>query len=254
MLEAEKRKLLQSLKLAFKAVSFLWLFHLARLVMGIDAVAMGIVPRRLFGLHGIITGPLAHGDWGHLANNSVPLFACITLLFYFFPKIASRSLLLCYVLTGVSVWLLGRGDGWGSLVAISHVGASGVAYALVAFLFWFGVFNRSVQSVVVALVVLLYFSGMIVGVLPDQLNVSWESHLLGGLVGIGVAYLFRGSIVNDQVSKPEPLYEGQPYFPADVFRYTLQEREEMRLAALEAERQRRLEEERRRNESGGFFY
>ena len=97
-----------------------------------------------------------------------------------------------YVLTGVAVWALARGAGWGADVSISHIGASGVAYALVSFLFWFGLFKRSIQSIIVALVILLYFSGMIAGVLPDQINVSWESHLLGGVVGMFVAWRYRG--------------------------------------------------------------
>ena len=241
MLQRERDRLLAALRTGGTAVAFLWLLHGLRLLLGLRAGSWGIVPRELDGLHGILTAPLAHGDWGHLANNSVPLFATIVLLVYFFPQIAGRAMLLLYLLTGAAVWLLARGAGWGADVSISHVGASGVAYALVSFLFWLGVFKRSLQSIVVALVILFYFSGMIAGVLPEQLNVSWESHLLGAVVGGFVAYRFRSSVVRapDPEQAVQQPYQSEPFFPADVFAYTRAERAAMAQRALE-ERQRAL--------------
>lgn len=242
MLDRERRRLVVALRTGGTVVVFLWILHALRLLLGMRASSWGIVPRHWDGLHGILTSPLAHGDWGHLANNSVPLFATTVLLVYFFPRIAARALLLIYVLTGVAVWLLARGQGWGAEVTISHVGASGVAYGLVSFLFWLGVFKRSVQSIVVALIILFYFSGMIAGVLPDQLNVSWESHLIGALVGALVAYRFRSSVLRDvephQVEQAP--YQQTPYFPADIFAYTLDERRQL---AAEAAEQARLANE-----------
>ena len=239
MLDRERRRLGAAVRTALTAVGFLWVLHLLRLVAGSPVGEWGILPRRLDGLHGILTGPLAHGDFGHLANNSVPLLATILLLVYFFPRIAARALLVLYLLTGAAVWVLARGAGWGAEVTISHVGASGVAYALVSFLFWLGVFKRSLQSIVVALVIMLYFSGMIAGVLPDQLHVSWESHLLGAVVGALVAWGFRASVVDDAPAEPPaPAYVAEPYFARDTFAYTLAEREELRRRAIAAERER----------------
>ena len=240
MLDRERRLLGAALRTALTAVGFLWVLHFVRLALGMSAGSWGIYPRQLDGLYGILTAPLAHSGLGHLANNSVALVASILLLVYFFPRVAARALLICYVLTGAAVWLLARGAGWGAEVTISHVGASGVAYALVSFLFWLGVFRRSLQSVVVALIILLLFSGMIAGVLPDQLHVSWESHLLGAIVGGLVAWGFRASVLDDRDADqpPEPTYVSEPYFPADTFAYTLAERAEMR-RLLEEERQRR---------------
>lgn len=235
----ERDQLLAALKTSVVAVGFLWVLHFLRLFLLQSPGAWGIVPRRLEGIHGILTAPLAHSGFGHLANNSVPLLATIFLLTYFYPRIAARAMVLMYVLTGIAVWFLARGEGWGADITISHVGASGVAYALVSFLFFLGVFKRSMQSIVVALVILFYFSGMIAGVLPDQLNVSWESHLFGGIVGALVAWMFRSAVLDYRVPEPKETYVDAPYFPADTFAYTKQEREVMRQQALEAERIRR---------------
>ena len=241
MIQRERDQVVSAAKIAFQAVAFLWVFHVVRWLMGWSAVGFGIVPRELGGLHGILTAPLVHGDLGHLANNSVPLLSGVFLLVYFYPRIATRAILAMYVLTGVAVWALARGAGWGADVSISHIGASGVAYALISFLFWFGLFKRSIQSIIVALVILLYFSGMIAGVLPDQINVSWESHLLGGVVGMFVAWRYRGALVSHVPEPKKQIYTKEPYFPADTFTYTMLEREELR--RVEAERLRRLEED-----------
>ena len=81
------------------------------------------------------------------------------------------------------VWVFGRES--------FHIGASGVIYGMVAFLFWSGVFRRSIPSIILSLIVTFLYSGLWVGVLPDQPGVSWEGHLLGGLVGVFTAYLFK---------------------------------------------------------------
>ena len=244
VLDRERARFTAAVRTALRTIGLLLLFHLARLLLGMPAAAWGIVPREWGGLHGILTAPLAHGDWGHLASNAFPIAATVFLLVYFYPRIAARAMLIMYVLTGVFVWLLARGAGWGADYGISHVGASGVAYALVAFLFWMGVFKRSVQSIIVALIILLYFSGMVAGLLPDQLNVSWESHLIGGLVGVGVAWRFRAAVVSHETPPPPPpAHLAEPYFPPDAFTYTMDEREAMLQAALEAERERRRVEE-----------
>ena len=235
----ERDQLIAALKTSIVAVGFLWVLHLVRLFLLQSPGSWGILPRRIDGLLGIITAPLAHSGWGHLTNNSVPLLATIFLLTYFYPRIASRAMVLMYTLTGITVWLLARGEGWGAEITISHVGASGVAYAFVSFLFFLGLFKRSVQSIVVALVILFYFSGMIAGVLPDQLNVSWESHLLGGIVGALVAWMFRSSILDYRSPVHTEEYVDAPFFPADTFVYTKREREVIRQQALEAERIRR---------------
>lgn len=242
LLQRERQQLVSAGRTALTAVAFLWIFHAIRWLLGYPAVGFGIVPRTLEGLPGLLTAPLVHGDWAHLANNSVPLLSSIFLLVYFYPRIATRAILSMYVLTNLLVWLLARGAGWGADVSISHIGASGVAYALVGFLFFFGIFKRSVQSIIVALVILLYFSGMIAGVLPDQLNVSWESHLIGGIVGGFVAWRYRSSLVSHVPEPRKQIYQREPYLPADTFTYTMREREELRQAALEAERQRVIAE------------
>ena len=243
MLERERRQLQAALWVGVLATAALWFFHAARILLGVPVGTWGVVPRRFYGLHGVLTSPLVHKDFTHLFHNSVPIFAATTLLVYFYPRLAARLGVLMYALTGIAVWLLARGEGWGSLVDVPHIGASGVAYALVSFLFWSGVFKRSLRSVAVTLVIVLYFSGMVAGIFPGAPEISWESHLLGALVGAGLAYGFRDSAADHRPAPPAKPYRATRYFRPDVFDMTLAERaelarqraEDLRRAQLQAE-------------------
>lgn len=231
---------IESLRFPLLAIVFLWLVHLWQMVDGFDPGMYGIMSRRLWGLRGIVTGPLVHGSWKHLISNTVPLFVLTFISLYFYRKVALQAFWLIYFLTGTAVWLFAR--------PVSHIGASGVVYGMVAFIFWNGIFRRSLRSIILAAVVMLLYSGMFMGVLPDQEGISWESHLLGSLVGIFVAYLFKAELEEDEAEKAvdpfadERNEEKQPFLPADIFDKTKAQR------AWEAE-----EEERRQSAASNFF-
>ncbi|MEL7021291.1 MAG: hypothetical protein AAGK47_06780, partial [Bacteroidota bacterium] len=72
------------------------------------------------------------------------------------------------------------------------------------------------------------------GVLPIQPGVSWESHLLGGIVGILTAYWYKEDIEADEErqqysweTEPEPS-EQKYFFERDIFDHTKSERQAIR--------------------------
>lgn len=140
----------------------------------------GIVPRRLSGLLGIPLAPFLHCGWSHLAANSLP-FAILGLFVIGGGQrtfwVVSAGIV---VLGGFAVWLLGRGH-------TVHVGASGVIFGYFGYLVALGAIERSVVSILRALVVGFFYGSIIWGVLPNQRGVSWEGHLFGLLAGITMA-------------------------------------------------------------------
>lgn len=223
--QVEKNRLLASLRFPFVLLVVMWAIHLVQFFSGIDFGSLGIYPRKPFGLRGILLSPLIHGDWQHIISNSPPFFVLTAILLYFYPKVAIRSFTMVYLLTGLAVWLFGRN--------VFHIGASGVIYGLVAFVFWNGIFRRSLRSIVLALVVLFFYSGLFMGIVPnEQQNISWESHLLGAIVGIFTSYWYKGETEKDENPKP-PAWEEEsgerPYFlERDAFDKTRKEREDER--------------------------
>ncbi len=188
-----------------------------------DPADFGIISRRVYGLRGLVTGPLVHGSWGHLISNTLPLLVLTWMMMYFYRRVAQQAFFAIYFLTGTAVWIFAR--------PVSHIGASGVIYGLVAFIFWNGIFRRSMRSIILGVIVMLLYSGMFLGVLPDQEGISWESHLLGGLMGIAVSYYFRGQLEEgENEEKPDPFadergMERQPFLPRDIFEKTKTQRE-----------------------------
>lgn len=226
----------KSSRFSFRFLGFLWLIHALQYFLNFSWAIYGIYPRTEIGFRGVFFAPLLHADWTHLISNTLPFWVLATLLFYFFPRVANYVFLSLYFVTGVLVWLLGRAETY-------HIGLSYVIYGLVSFVFWTGVFRRSIQSITLAIIVLLFYSGMFVGVVPSAenlaRNISWESHLLGALVGIYLAYHYRREYEDNELQNVEKEEERQAFFfETDAFDYTKQEREA-------AERRRQEEENKR---------
>jgi len=59
-------------------VVLLWLFHFYKITFLEGYPSLGIYPREVFGLQGILTSPLSHGDFQHLISNSLPLLMTMT--------------------------------------------------------------------------------------------------------------------------------------------------------------------------------
>lgn len=212
----------EQLKFPLYFVVLLWAIHITSYLSGYNDVVWGIYPRTTFGLKGILFSPLIHANFKHLISNTVPMLVLGSILNYFYPRVALRSFWMIYLLTGVAVWLFARPGAF-------HIGASGVVYGLVAFIFWSGIFRRNLRSIVLAAIVTLLYSGMIVGILPNEEGVSWESHLMGGFVGIFTAYFYKEAIEEEErpeLRKPEIPEEKQHFLDRDVFDQTRAERQQ----------------------------
>ena len=219
-MEKSVQKFINAIKFSGFVVAVLWVVHLWTSGTGISLSRYGVFPRETDGLIGILTAPLIHGSWEHLISNSAPLFVTMTMISFFYKRVAIPSFIFIYLLTGGAVWMFGR--------SVYHIGASGVVYGLVAFIFWSGIFRRNIKSIILALIVIILYSGYLGGILPLQEGISWESHLMGGIVGIIVAYIFKGIIEKDE-TKEDPWAdevdeEGRYLLPRDTFIKTKQQR------------------------------
>ncbi|MBP7184921.1 MAG: rhomboid family intramembrane serine protease [Saprospiraceae bacterium] len=235
MTDSEKKIVIDSLKFPLTFIVLIWVIHIFQVFFKFDLGYWGIYPRTLIGMRGIFFAPLIHSDWAHLFSNTIPVFSMIFIIKYFYDKIAVRSFFIIYILTGFFVWIFARN--------VFHIGASGVSYGLVSFIFWMGVFRRSIRAIILAMIVTVVYSGMIIGVLPNQEGISWESHLIGALVGIFTAYIFKDELQTEEeqeiAQKNSLKYTTVKthFFARDAFEMTKLERQ------IEAERIR-LENER----------
>ena len=88
-----------------------------------------------------------------------------------------------YFLTGLLVWAFGRQS--------YHIGASGLNYGFLTFLFFMGIFRKDNRSLALSFLVLFLYSGLIAGLFPGDPRISWESHIAGAITGFVFAILLK---------------------------------------------------------------
>jgi membrane associated rhomboid family serine protease len=153
-----------------------WAVLGANTILGGALNQFGIIPRTERGLWGILFAPFLHGSVAHLAANSVSLLILGWLTLAFAGQrrfwIVSAAAALG---AGLTAWTLGA-------PGTVHIGASGVIFGYLGYLMLSGWFARRLMPVLVSLGVTVMWGGMVFGVLPGQVGISWQAHL-GGFVG-----------------------------------------------------------------------
>jgi len=150
-------------------------------------------------LPGIVSMPLLHADWEHLVSNTPPLLVLTCGLFLFYKRGAWRIYCWLYIISGLLTWFIGRNS--------THIGASGLVYALAAFHFTGGVIKKEKRQRAFALLVAFLYGGFIWAFFPSLYmgtSISWEGHLSGLLTGIILAVYCRGE---GPQPPPQPPYD-----------------------------------------------
>lgn len=159
----------------------MWLAYTLEYLYGFNLFFLGIIPRSVDGLIGILIAPIIHANRMHLVSNTVPLLVLGTALFFFYERIGRTVFFSCYFFTNILVWLLSPRMSY-------HIGASGLIYGLASFLIFFGLLRKDFWSLLISIGVMLIYGGIFYGIFPTQSEISWESHLAGAVVGIITAF------------------------------------------------------------------
>lgn len=139
----------------------------------------GIRPGDPRGLWGIVFAPFLHAGFGHLLANTVPFLVLGWLVMLREISDFVVVTIVTMLVSGLGVWLSGG-------VNTIHLGASGLIFGYLGYLLLRGYFERSFVSILFSVAVGLLYGGLIWGVLPTQLGVSWQAHLFG-FIGGGLA-------------------------------------------------------------------
>lgn len=146
-------------------------------------LALGIWPRRLYGLPGIVFAPFLHVNFNHLFFNTIPLvvlsdFILINGLPYFLTVSAYIT-----VLSGFLIWCFAKPG--------IHLGSSAVVTGYWGLLVINIYQQGTLMAIILGVISVYYFAGIFLGIFPGKKGVSWEGHLFGLIAGIAISFGFR---------------------------------------------------------------
>jgi len=137
---------------------------------------LGIKPRTLIGLRGIIFAPFLHGNFTHLISNTIPFLTLGWLVMLQKIEDFWFVTLITMLVGGGGVWLFAATNS-------VHIGASILIFGYFGFLLFRGYFQKDIRSIALSLLVTFLYGGLVWGVLPSDPRISWQGHLFGFIGG-----------------------------------------------------------------------
>jgi membrane associated rhomboid family serine protease len=173
-----------AVKIALGFVALVWFIQLLNWGLDLGLERFGVRPRQLAALPCILLAPLLHGGFSHLFANSLPLLVLVTVMLHLYPNSALKVMPAVYLGPGIAVWLFAASPS-------VHIGASGLVYGLVSYIFVAGLIRRDTRAIAASLLVCFLYGALVWGVLPIEPGVSWETHLAAALIGLALAIALR---------------------------------------------------------------
>jgi membrane associated rhomboid family serine protease len=169
----------------FLFVALLWAIFGLDLYLDLNLYQYSLLPRDFSQWFGVFTFPLIHGGIDHIAGNTWSIFILLAAVRYFFPQIFGKVFWASFLLPGVITFFIARPS--------FHLGASGMVYSLVAFLFFSGVIRLNRYLLALSMLMVFLYGNSVWYIFPIEEGISWEGHLSGGIIGLALAIVFRKS-------------------------------------------------------------
>ncbi|MEI4551877.1 rhomboid family intramembrane serine protease [Pseudoalteromonas spongiae] len=175
----------QPIRIIFALLAILFSVQLVNAISQGAVSGLGIYPRTLNGLAGIIFAPWIHHSWQHLLSNAAPL----TVLAFITLQQGLKRFLLVYlfisIVAGSAVWVFAF-DGY-------HAGASTMVFGLIAYILSNAIFSRNIFNLILAIIICFLYAGVIYSLTQFIPGVSWSSHFFGFTAGLIAGKVFNST-------------------------------------------------------------
>ncbi len=179
-----RRQATEQLTFLLAFVALLWLVEIADWVLfGGRLDALGIRPRTWIGLRNVLFAPFLHAGFGHLLANTLPFIVLGWLVLLRGSRDFWVATLAAGLAGGLGIWLFGG-------ATTLHLGLSGIVFGYFGFLLARAYFERSASAALLAVIALLFYGGLLWGLLPGRPGISWLGHSFGFLGGVAAAWWF----------------------------------------------------------------
>lgn len=157
-----------------------WMVFLFSSFISNKILLLGIIPRRIRGLPGILFAPVLHANFNHIFFNSIPLVVLSNFILIHGLNYYCLVTLIITVLSGCAIWCFAKPG--------LHIGASALITGYWSFLISTVYQQGTLTTLILGLLSLYYFAGIFLGIFPQKKGVSWERHLFGLLAGFATSY------------------------------------------------------------------
>ena len=157
-----------------------WICFMICRLSGNRFFILGITPRRIYGLPGILFAPLLHANFNHVFFNSIPLVVLSNFLLVHGLTYFLQATFIITLLSGFFIWCFAKPG--------LHIGASAVITGYWALLVSDIYHQGTFTAVILGIISLYYFAGIFLGLVPGKKGVSWEGHFFGFLAGLSTGY------------------------------------------------------------------
>jgi membrane associated rhomboid family serine protease len=158
-----------------------WIVFMMSELSGKRLLWLGIIPRRIYGLPGIVCAPFLHADFNHLFFNSIPLLVLSDFLLIHGLEYYLYVTAIITFISGMLIWCFAKPG--------IHIGASALITGYWGLLVSNIYEQGSITAIILGVISLYYFAGIFLGIFPREKGVSWQGHFFGLLAGLATSYL-----------------------------------------------------------------
>lgn len=174
---AQQDTTLKEFRILIVFLAIFWIVETADFVVFNGSLdSYGIQPGNPFGLRGILFAPFLHGNFRHLIANTLPFLTLGWLTMIQDTSDFYIASIMSALVGGLGVWIFASSG-------TTHIGASILIYGYLGFLLLRGYFQKNMLSIFVSVFVAIAYGGLLAGVFPSEMGISWQGHLFGFIGG-----------------------------------------------------------------------
>jgi membrane associated rhomboid family serine protease len=159
----------------------LWVVQIVNAERNYDFLRVGLKPREVGGLWGILTQAFLHASYRDMLSDTLPVVLIGWVLLLAGVRTWLTVTLTVIVVGGALTWLIGPGT-------TVIVGDSVLVFGWIGYLVARAIFARKIKWILVAIMVLLIFGTLLGGLVPvSHSQNSWQAHLSGFVAGVAIA-------------------------------------------------------------------